>query len=101
MAALTVWKRDREGSIKFAVNEADHAAFTAATTGRLYLHVPHVRPGVMDASVWRLDADGVVLRLDGPAVAPPPLSAIRPERQVHLSGSWVWTWESPSTVAAR
>ena len=83
MAALTVWKRDREGWIKFAVNDAGRAA----TKGRLYIHVPHVRPGVMDASVWRLDADGVVLRLDGPAVAPPPLCAIPPERQVHLSGS--------------
>ena len=91
----------REGWIKFAVNEVDRAVFTVATKGRLYFHVPELLPYAMDASVWRLDADGVVFRFDGPAVAAPPLSAIPRERQVHLSGSWIWTWERPVSVAAR
>jgi hypothetical protein len=83
------------------VNEVDRAVFTVATKGRLYFHVPELRPYTMDASVWRLDADSVVFRFDGPAVAAPPLSAIPRERQVHLSGSWIWTWERPVSVAAR
>jgi len=42
--------------------------------------------------VWRLDGDGVVFRLDGPAVAPPPLAAVSKAHQLQLSGQWVWVW---------
>jgi hypothetical protein len=82
----------REGWIKFAVGETSRAAFTEGTKGRLYFLVPYLRPGAVDASVWRLDGDGVVFRLDGPAVAPPPLAAVSKAHQLQLSGQWVWVW---------
>ena len=92
---------NRESWIKFAVSETERAAFAEASKGRLYFTVPQLQPGAIDACVWRVDPDGVVFRFDGPAVAAPPLSAIPRERQVHLSGSWIWTWERPACMAAR
>jgi hypothetical protein len=93
---------NRGGWIKFAVSETERAAFAEASKGRLYFTVPQLQPGAIDACVWRVDPDGVVFRFDGPAVAAPPLSAItRERRQVHLSGSWIWTWERPAGMATR
>lgn len=94
-------ERYRAGWVKFALSETDRTAFAESSKGRLYFQVPQLRPGAIDACVWRLDPDGVVIRFDGPAVAAPPLSAIPRERQVHLSGSWIWTWERPASMAAR
>jgi hypothetical protein len=92
-------ERFREGWIKFAVGETDRPTFAEATKGRLYFQVPQLLPGAIDACVWRLDPNGVVFRFDGPAVAAPPLSIIPRERQVHLSGSWIWTWDAPARTA--
>lgn len=75
--------------------------FKEGTKGRLYFLSPHshpeavLHPGAVDAIVWRIDRDGVVFRLTGPPIAPPPLDTIPSARQVRLSGSWLWTWESP------
>jgi catechol 2,3-dioxygenase-like lactoylglutathione lyase family enzyme len=92
-------ERFREGWIKFAVGETDRPTFAEATKGRLYFKVPQLLPGAIDEFVWRLDPNGVVFRFDGPAVAAPPLSTIPRERQVHLSGSWIWTWAAPARTA--
>ena len=80
----------RGGWIKFSVSEAELGAFAKVSKGRLYLHFPNLQPAAMSACVWRLDPNGVVFRLDGPAVGVPPLASIPPERQVHLSPSWIW-----------
>jgi hypothetical protein len=87
--------------MKFAVGETQRPAFAEASKGRLYFQVPHLQPGAIDACVWRLDPNGVVFRFDGPAVAAPPLSTIPRERQLSLSGSWIWTWNAPSSEATR
>ena len=89
----------RDGWIKFRVSERALSAFVEGAKGRLYVAVPPLRPAAMEASVWRLDRDGVVFRLDGPAVAARPLSDIPREQQVHLSGGWIWTWEPRIAVA--
>ena len=91
----------REGWIKFAVGETERAAFAEASKGRLYFQVPQRQPGAIDACVWRLDRSGIVFRFDGPAVAAPPLSTIPRERQIYLSGSWIWTWDGPHCRASR
>jgi hypothetical protein len=90
----------REGWIKFPVANLALPAFTVGAKRRLYFFVPHLRPGAINASVWRLDGDGVVFRFEGPAVAPSPLSAIPRDRQVPLPGGWVWTWEPTRHAAA-
>ena len=91
----------REGWIKFAVGETERAAFAEASKGRLYFQVPQMQPGAIDACVGRLDRSGIVFRFDGPAVAAPPLSTIPRERQIYLSGSWIWTWDGPHCRASR
>jgi len=91
----------REGWIKFAVGETERAAFAEASKGRLYFQVSQLQPGAIDACVWRLDRSGIVFRFDGPAVAAPPLSTIPRERQIYLSGSWIWTWDGPHCRASR
>ena len=50
--------------------------------------------------VWRLDRDGVVFRLTGPHIAPPPLEIVPQDCQCPLSGSLIWTWGGPTSVAA-
>ena len=92
-------ERYREGWMKFAVSETERGAFAEMSKGRLYFQVPQLKPGAIHACVWRVDPSGVVFRLDGPAVAAPPLSTIPRERQVHLSGSWIWTWDAPGRRA--
>jgi hypothetical protein len=89
----------REGWIKFAVSEPERAAFAEGSKGRLYFQAPQLQPGAIHACIWRLDPNGVVFRFDGPAVAAPPLSTIPRERQIHLSGSWIWTWNAPAGTA--
>src|SRR5258708_17418826 len=89
----------REGRIKCAVSEAERAAFAEGSKGRLYFEVPELQPGAIDACICRLDPNGVVFRFDGPAMAAPPLSTIPRERQIHLSGSWIWTWNAPAGTA--
>lgn len=91
----------QEGWIKFAVGETERAAFAEASKGRLYFQVPQRQPGAIDACVWRLDRSGIVFRFDGPAVAAPPLSTIPRERQIYLSGSWIWTWDGPHCRPSR
>jgi len=84
----------RDGWMKFPVRPAALPAFKEGAKGRLYFLVPNLRPGAVDASVWRIDGDGVVFRFEGPSVASCPLSAIPQDRQIPLSSGWVWTWET-------
>jgi hypothetical protein len=89
----------RDAWIKFPLASPALPAFAEGAKGRLYVLVPNPRPGAMDASVWRVDRDGVVFRLEGPAVAARPLASIPPEQQFALSGGWIWTWDAPATTA--
>ena len=57
------------------------------TKGRLYFLPPHWRPRAVEAIVWRIDLDGLVLRFAGASVG--TLPAARPFRP---PGSWLWTW---------
>jgi hypothetical protein len=59
------------------------------TKGRLYSLPPHWRPRAVEAIVWRIDLDGVVLRFTGPSIALPPAA-----RAVRSPDSWLWTWEA-------
>jgi hypothetical protein len=59
------------------------------TKGRLYFLPPHWRSRAVEAIVWRIDLDGVVLRFTGPSMTPPPAA-----RAVRAPGSWLWTWEA-------
>jgi hypothetical protein len=54
------------------------------TKGRLYFLPPHWRPRAVEAIVWRIDLDGVVLHFNTPNIAPPPT----------VLDSWFWTWEA-------
>lgn len=65
------------------------------TKGRIFFLPPHWRPRAVEAIVWRIDLDGIVLRFTGPSLAPPPAA-----RAVRSPGSWLWTWEAyaPSTA---
>jgi len=84
-----------DGWAKFSLTtDLPTAPLKEGTKGRLYFSLPHSRPGAVDASVWRMDREGVVFRFTGPPVAPPPLDTVPRARQLHLSGSWLWTWES-------
>lgn len=90
----------RDGWVKFPLAglRSDDAKlhssepFKEGMKGRLYFLSPQLRPGAVDATVWRIDRDGVVFRFMGPHIAPPPLDTIPSTRQVRLSGSWLWTW---------
>jgi hypothetical protein len=42
------------------------------TKGRLYFLPPHSHPRAVEAMVWRIDLDGVVLLFTGPSITPPP-----------------------------
>jgi hypothetical protein len=68
--------------------------FKEGMKGRLYFRSPHLRPGAVDAVVWRIDRDGVVFQFTGPTIPAPPLDTIPSVRRVHLSALWLWTWES-------
>ena len=57
---------------------------TEGTKGRLYFLPPHWRPRAVDAVVWRIDLDGVVLRFNTPSSAP--------LRAAH--DSWLSAWET-------
>jgi hypothetical protein len=95
------WARFPVGGLRFnGSTERGAEAFKEGTKGRLYFFAPNLRPGAVDARVSKIDRDGVVFRFTGPAVAPPPLDAIPSARQVHLSGSWLWTWEAPDSGSA-
>ena len=95
----------RDGWAKFPVaglsldGSAERALgpFKEGTKGRLFFFAPNLRPGAVDARVSKIDRDGVVFRFTGPAIAPPPLDAIPSARRVHLSGTWLWTWEAPES----
>jgi PilZ domain len=63
------------------------------TKGRLYFLPPHWRPRAVEAIVWRIDLDGVVLRFNSPNIAPSPAA-----RDVRPPDSWLWTWEAQATT---
>jgi hypothetical protein len=42
------------------------------TKGRLYFLPPHWRPRAVEAVVWRIDLDGIVLRFTGSSIRRPP-----------------------------
>ena len=65
------------------------------TKGRLYFLPPRWRPRAVEAIVWRIDLDGVVLRFNSPNIAPP--AAARP---VRAPGPWLWTWEVQTRASA-
>jgi hypothetical protein len=95
------WARFPVGGLSSnASTEPGAEPFKEGTKGRLYFFAPNLRPGAVDARVSKRDHDGVVFRFTGPAVAPPPLDAIPRARRVHLSGSWLWTWEGPDSDSA-
>jgi hypothetical protein len=58
--------------------------------GRLYFLPPQWRPRAVEAIVWRIDVDGVVLRFNSPNIAPPPAAP----------DSWLWTWEAQARGSA-
>jgi hypothetical protein len=64
------------------------------TKGRLYFLPPHWRPRAVEAIVWRIDLDGVVLRFTGSSFAPAPAA-----RAVRSPDSWLWTWEAQARAA--
>lgn len=59
------------------------------TKGRLYFLPPHWRSRAVEAVVWRIDLDGIVLRFTGAEVGTPPAA-----RTVRSAGSWLWTWQA-------
>src|SRR5512141_3385273 len=84
-----------DGWMKLPTGDADVracAGLTEGTRGRLYFKAPYLRPAAVNAVVWRLDRDGVVFRLTGPHIAPPPLEIVPQNCQFRLSGSLIWTW---------
>ena len=92
-----------DGWAKIPTGDADaraSAGLKEGTRGRLYFRAPYLRPAAVNAVVWRLDRDGVVFRLMGPPIAPPPLEIVPADCQFRLSGSSIWTWEEPTSVAA-
>jgi hypothetical protein len=66
------------------------APLKEGSKGRLYFLPPHWRPLAVEAIVWRIDLDGVVLRFNSPNTAPP--TAAR--------DSWLWTWEAQTRRAS-
>lgn len=69
-------------------------ALKEGTKGRLYFLPPHWRPRAVEAIVWRIDLDGVVLRFPGPSITLPPVP-----RAVRPPGSWLWTWEAQARAS--
>ncbi len=59
------------------------------TKGRLYFLPPHWRSRAVEAVVWRIDLDGIVLRFTVADVGTPPAA-----RTVRSAGSWLWTWQA-------
>ena len=45
---------------------------TEGTRGRVYFLPPHWDPRVIEAIVWRIDLDGIVLRFAGSSLGTPP-----------------------------
>ena len=48
------------------------------TKGRLYFLPPHWRPRAVEAIVWRIDLDGIVLRFTDASITPPQPSSSPP-----------------------
>jgi PilZ domain-containing protein len=65
------------------------------TKGRLYFLPPHWRSRAIEAIVWRVDLDGMVLRFTGVSIGTPPAT-----RTVRSPGSWLWTWEVQARASA-
>ena len=59
------------------------------TKGRLYFLPPHWRSRAVEAIVWRIDLDGIVLRFTGAEVGTPSAA-----RTLRAAGSWLWTWQA-------
>jgi len=59
------------------------------TKGRLYFLPPHWRPRAVEAIVWRVDLDGVVLLFTGASITPPSAA-----HDVRPPDSWLWTWRA-------
>jgi hypothetical protein len=53
--------------------------------GRVYFLPPHWCPRVVEASLWRVDLDGVVVLFTGPSIAQPPVA-----RDCRVPASWFW-----------
>lgn len=68
------------------------------TKGRLYFLPPHWRPRAVEAIVWRVDLDGVVLLFTGASITPPSAAD-----DVRPPDSWLWTWKAraPSAMSCR
>ena len=54
------------GGVKVHLTER----LTAGTSGRVYFLPPHWRPRVVEATVSRIDLDGIVLRFTDSSIAP-------------------------------
>ena len=59
------------------------------TKGRLYFLPPHWRPRAVEAIVWRVDLDGVVLLFTGASITPPPAA-----HEARPPDAWLWTWRA-------
>ena len=50
---------------------------TEGTRGRVYFLPPYWYPRAVEAIVWRIDLDGIVLRFMDSSFGPPPAEAVR------------------------
>ena len=66
------------------------------TKGRLFFLPPHWRTRTVEAIVWRVDLDGIVLRFTGVSIGTRPAA-----RAVRSPGSWLWTWEVQARASVR
>ena len=66
------------------------------TRGRLYFLPPRWRARTVEAIVWRVDLDGIVLRFTGVSIGTPPAA-----EAVRSPGTWLWTWEPSALAPAR
>jgi hypothetical protein len=66
------------------------------TRGRLYFLPPRWRTRTVEAIVWRVDLDSIVLRFTGVSIGTPPAA-----EAVRSPGTWLWTWEPSARAPAR